>query len=115
MTADELAACRARAEAATPGPWTECGHDRGGCLCHMAYAEQFPIAAGLTRLDEEHTLGEGVDDAQGRLNTRFIAHAREDIPRLLATIAARDAEIARLTCDVEGLKRANALLDMAAT
>lgn len=31
---------REAAKAATPGPWRECGHDRGGCPCAMIWATE---------------------------------------------------------------------------
>jgi len=94
LRAERIAAIRARAEKATPGPWRVAGPREpegfveGHILC-------------LNRDDPEHALDERViaqtnyhyeDDA----DQQFIAHSRSDIPWLLAQLAERDAEIARL-------------------
>lgn len=79
MTID-LDAIRARAEAATPGPWTM--RDGWG-----------PTTDGLmhfTRIangDHDSVLSaDGPDIAGSRANAEFIAHARHDIPALLAEV-----------------------------
>ncbi|EMT54779.1 hypothetical protein I532_04205 [Brevibacillus borstelensis AK1] len=68
LTPEEIAATRERAEKATPGPWRVVPDNIGG----------FPIFDVQDRLDRSliHT----VEDAE------FIAHAREDIPKLLAEV-----------------------------
>lgn len=82
MTPEELRACRERAEAATAGPWrvgsvetyhvfVPCSTCIGPERVFLRFNEHFP---------------HGADAA-------FIAHARTDVPRLLATIAARDAQL----------------------
>jgi hypothetical protein len=74
MTALDLNAIKARAEAATPGPWAA-GTD--------AYAELHPWELSISRqypLIEMDTNGQGGHDAQ------FIAHAREDVPALIAEV-----------------------------
>jgi hypothetical protein len=72
MTAEELNAIRARAEAATPGPWRQGTH-----APHAVYREgenQGHIAAAGPM-------------ARGTLaDVAFIAHARTDIPALLAHV-----------------------------
>lgn len=76
MTDDELTAIEARANAATPGPWTThvVVHDDG--YKNMGIEA---VAANLT------VLGYG-----GILPTRdeleFIAHARTDVPALVAEV-----------------------------
>lgn len=65
MTDEELAAIRARAEAATPGPWAPFGKQ-------VIDSNQLFVLQGLG----DHVY----QDAD------FIAHAREDIPKLLAEI-----------------------------
>ena len=77
MTPEQLAEIRARAEAATPGPW-EC-------------IESFPpgeFALAARPPDEVGPLTiaiVGNDDAweDAEANTQFAAHARTDIPALL--------------------------------
>lgn len=84
----DLGAIRARAEAATPGPW-----ERGGKWNETAvYAKDGTMIAGQWDY-EEGGISE-VPDAD------FIAHAREDIPTLLALIDEQQAEIERLRREV---------------
>lgn len=70
ITQKELATIRERAERATPGPWRVVPDNIGG----------FPIFDVQDRLDR--SLVHTVEDAE------FIAHAREDIPRLLDALEA---------------------------
>lgn len=82
LTDDELAAMAARAEAATPGPWT---FEENSELIHP---EGMPHAVvGSVWCD-------GICNCYADI--RFIAAARADIPALLAHIRAQDAELARL-------------------
>ena len=86
MSPEELRACRERAEAATPGPW---GFKLGN------------LKAYVFSLDDGEDLGFSLQlqhwkdgrDVPSAENAAFIAGAREDVPRLLATIAARDARL----------------------
>ncbi len=99
MTNDHLAAIEAREQKATPGPWL---HDR--------YNEEY--AEGCT---ETHWVS-GPDGADGAPtvahvytdsctacwpnipndDAEFIAHAREDIPALVAEVRAMKSEISDL-------------------
>lgn len=71
MTNEELELIRKRAEAATAGPWIADGDEitSATVLCHK-YNEPVTIA---------ETFHDYADDD-------FIAHAREDVPKLLAEI-----------------------------
>lgn len=63
---------RRLAEAATPGPWKECGHARGGCSCGMVWsrAADLPVAEAW-RGDQE-----APEPAEGsKANAAFIAAA----------------------------------------
>ncbi|MSP03082.1 MAG: hypothetical protein EXR07_18845 [Acetobacteraceae bacterium] len=68
---DELAAMKKRADAATPGPW-------------KSYVEGREEMSGsdfiMTEADDIYLTGATVADQD------FIAHARQDIPRLIAEI-----------------------------
>ena len=77
LTDEQLAAIRARAEAATPGPWHVPGGDDGGA----------------DWVDKAN--GDMVCQCTSYRNAPFIAHAREDIPALLAHIDGLQAEIDR--------------------
>lgn len=76
--ADRLAQIRARAEAATPGPW--------------GYTLQTPTMGGTTwalRIAGKPGIRAGVVEYQhGDANAEFITHARTDIPALLAAVEA---------------------------
>jgi len=102
MTDEELAAIKARAEAATPGPW-ECRnaagtrHDGIVTRIHRVRQRHTSGPTGPSALlveSDNHALGCDQEDA----NTEFIAHAREDIPALLAELLAW-REIGRAVAD----------------
>ncbi len=91
MTDDWRAAAEARCEAATEGPWlveesdgyitghiTSEHHDYCGTFCKCARSDSVNSVGTLT-----------IDDAN------FIAHARTDLPRALAELREKDAEIER--------------------
>ena len=78
-TNDELAQIKARCEAATPGPWvSEMGN---------VYAD---TPEGNLRLDY---MAVAYDITQEDNDGPFIAHARTDIPRLLAAIEGLQIEL----------------------
>ena len=102
MTADDLDAIRARVEAATEGPWeafattvaarvdTGC---RGGC-------------SGLPGVHETACGWEDVAGAADR-DATFIAHARTDVPALLAEVERLRAGIEALADEWEAGQAAN--------
>ena len=91
----DLEAIRRRADAATPWPWGE-----GGAT---VYDEQLiPICRCMATRDRYK------DERQ---NADFIAHAREDIPALLAEVKRQAAEIAAVTAERDAA--ANAVARMA--
>lgn len=75
LSEEELLAIESRANAATPGPWCyreqfiETGDDSGQLL-------------GVTMQRME----DGLDQLPGVDNAAFIAHARTDVPQLIAEI-----------------------------
>jgi hypothetical protein len=83
-----LAEIRARAEAATPGPWRFMGHERHnrGELVSESGAN---VLFGLHCNDSTAEL---IGDREEQ-DTAFIAHAREDIPYLLAAMAEAQERI----------------------
>lgn len=84
MTDADLQAIRERCEAATPGPWFGCGD-------HIDDCSGKPFAQAVGRFaDRSH-------DTFCQ-NNEFIAHARQDIPALLA-------EVERLQTENLGLRR----------
>jgi hypothetical protein len=85
----ELDAIRARAEAATPGPWR---------VFVDGILEGVSGANGLLEVAEPGDLR--VDDA------RFVAHARSDVPRLLAAIDTLEQVRAGLAAQLDAVRAA---------
>ncbi len=76
MTDDELQQIRERADAASPGPWRSFWEGRdhlGGSSCIVTGP---PGRTG----DDLEIIGATMEDQD------FVAHAREDVPRLLAEV-----------------------------
>lgn len=92
MTDEELAAIEARANAATPGPWRDEGPDeRRPRYPHDAIvgpAEDCGIPAMIAKARGFYHSAE-VETA----NSQFIAHAREDVPALVAEVRRLRAEL----------------------
>ncbi|WP_329330844.1 hypothetical protein OIU81_03275 [Streptomyces sp. NBC_01454] len=85
---DRLTEIAARAAAATPGPWTV--HEEWpGSVFHGGEPNLLPIARTTGRMAEA--------------NERFIAHAREDVPWLLAEVERLRTVIAALAEGTETL------------
>lgn len=84
MTEQDLRAIRDRCEAATPGPWR---HSREDMISFNAYDGREESFVYMPEPNERICIRSDppVEDAE------FIAHAREDIPALLA-------EIERMRC-----------------
>lgn len=111
MTDEELATIKARAEAATPGPWK---------LDDYIGLESYTVCLDYVPENQNRTTGYGAgsegtaicvlddemyfeysSDTERLANAEFIAHAREDVPALVA-------EVERLQ---EALRVCSALLD----
>ena len=90
MSPEELQACRERAEAATPGPWEVRRADdvMGG---FDYFVEAGPMTVAVASEDTRPRAGMGA-----RRDAAFIANARADVPRLLATVAALEADLFRI-------------------
>lgn len=80
LTPERLDEIEARCEAATPGPWRN--RDLLGVLGRPEDGVQ--ICGGCTNDNRD-----------------FIAHARQDIPALIAAVRERDARIAELEKDLD--------------
>ncbi|WP_161605454.1 ead/Ea22-like family protein [Pimelobacter simplex] len=85
---DTLANIRARAEAATPGPWRVDEIARVWADRDPAGWDAFHIAAC------HDSVGRACDDDEA--NAEFIAHARADVPRLLDLLDEQRDVIARV-------------------
>lgn len=87
LTDDELAEIRARADKATPGPWTP-----------QSVCSNRSAPGGVEPWESKETAGLGFDIEgpphpildryrfENGWDAVFIAHARDDVPRLLAEI-----------------------------
>ena len=76
LTDAELAAIKARCEAATPGPWKPYIEGRN----HWSGSSFIMTGEGATRGEDIELTGATEADYD------FIAHARQDIPRLLEEV-----------------------------
>jgi hypothetical protein len=98
LSAEELAEVEARASATPSGSWTYDSDEEtvtsNGCTIAFVGAADRGALANTT----------------APLVGRYIAHARIDIPRLLATVRARDARILQLETAVRELAATNDLL-----
>jgi len=91
----DLDAIEARAKAATPGPWNY-EHDtelEKGCRCGSCLE---PIDGRMIVESRKH-------DMVAVADARFIAHAREDVPALIAELRRLREENARLKAFAEAV------------
>jgi hypothetical protein len=100
LTPAEIAEVKALCDAATPGPWYEKERRYATAPTILADVPGFALATWTRNIakvmfDEVH----GSADPDVFNNARFIAAARTLLPRALATIEARDAEIERLRAE----------------
>jgi hypothetical protein len=79
ITGDELAAMKARIDATTPGPWTSYFEGRD----HTSGASFIQTATQDIYITADDYAGGG---GHFCADQDFIAHARQDIPRLIAEI-----------------------------
>ncbi len=103
MTPEEIAEIRAREQAATPGPWT---WSAGMIEAPPGVDGGMEAVLWTANISGEHD----DDDYQAALgacgihaeehaadNLRFLAHAREDVPKLLAHVADLEAQLEEIT------------------
>ena len=76
MTDAELSEIESRANAATPGPWAK------GCNRYGEHSVYGPEHEDVTPAYTDHMHGESMMEE----DATFIAHAREDVPKLIAEI-----------------------------
>ena len=80
----DLAAIKARCEAATPGPWAVAGKDEDDhtpwVIALDGDAEPWWVAAWVAAFAMDITPTDGVNNAE------FVAHARTDVPALVAEV-----------------------------
>jgi len=106
MNADQLAAIQARADAASEGPWDAArGANADGTTYATTYAEKTEFLAlslnnnryplWLVASDSVIPAATG-DGPRAKANAEFIAHARTDVPALLALVREQAAKLDRL-------------------
>lgn len=99
MTDLDLDDIQARADAATEGPWTaHTAGERGGD--HWYICDEGESIAHVSAND-------GVNEDQREPDAEFIAHAREDVPALIARV--RELETKNTTLGVERARLHDAL------
>lgn len=92
MSAEKLAEIAAREAAATPGPWGS-HRDLDGVYTVEANP-RVSLAEGMAHDGVVATVHPVDGDQEAYANVRFIAHAREDVPALLARIAELETALA---------------------
>lgn len=118
MTDDELAAIEARANAATPGPWMSFNTDDTYAMNIYGVTTSYELWACEPEKDNGHgniialTLLQTPRYSchESRLwheNTMFIAHARADIPALIAALRAERVHHNEVDLARSIIKRAN--------
>lgn len=101
LTAEEIAAVERRLARTPNGPWRK--RREGSSWIVDACGETVAVLD-----DRHHGLPQNGDNAV------FVEHSREDVRRLLATIRARDDEIAKLRAESDAAKAsAHALHNLA--
>jgi hypothetical protein len=100
MSDTRIEEIRARADAATPGHWGT-SYDGKGTYTIEAQPRLIP-GQGIVNEGAVATLAGEHGDGQTYSNARFAAHAREDVPFLLARIAQLEALLALQTPDGAG-------------
>ena len=98
-------AIREREQKATPGPWKACAD--GECQCRQTWSTQADMPVVTMRGECVGTVNAEWGDGPGmiygevpeeyqRANAHFIAHARTDIPALLAEVLRLKRQVNRL-------------------
>jgi hypothetical protein len=91
MTEDDLKAIEARANAATPGPWaTGAGKVEGGQVRELVIAPNDDVIVAIAY----GGFGNPVDRTSE--DRKFIAHARTDVPALVAEVRRLRGVVERL-------------------
>lgn len=103
MTAEEIEALRELEHKAFPAPWVAAHEPEDGQASYVIKADGFYIALC-------HPLSFRPGDTRDEANAAFIAAARNAVPCFIATIDAREHEIARLTCELGNARAENAKL-----
>lgn len=103
----DLDAIKARADAATPGPWTTPGSDSIGQWA--IYDREWTVASAAAYSHNNVLSAEPGARAPGYIdsdaNAEFIAHAREDVPALVQLAKDQASRITELEAERDSFKR----------
>ena len=102
LTEEQKAEIRARADAATPGPWR---HVHGRLRPQFKMIINQVSAGGRAVVAWAGFDGLDASKTQIKADAHFIAHAREDIPTLLSALEAANKRADEAEALVERLKR----------
>jgi hypothetical protein len=106
MTPEELQASRARVDVCFRAPWVasepwtvepefnDDDDDEEVEICSVDSPDEYPDGQRVAECFENGTTRTPGLEGFARAHAEFIAHARTDVPRLHATIAARDERLA---------------------
>lgn len=94
LTGQELSAIKKRCDAADKGPWVVGGMDHANAV--LAYLSEPDLSVGYPGLEPIFPPVDKAPTKEETCNLEFSAHARQDIPRVLAHIEALDAELAEV-------------------
>lgn len=95
LTPEELQAIAARCSGATPGPWTVEEDSRPSIMAPVGtggYMDGGHLATFMAMAKYDAAWG---DKSSNSADANFIAHARTDVPKLLAFIQSLQAELAQ--------------------
>jgi len=95
-TADQLAAIEARTDSATPGPWEADTGTRGDCVVWGPNGRFLMNAQAEPHWIEYPGEKRSVSFDVDRRDAEFIAHARTDVPALLAMVREQRAKLDRV-------------------
>lgn len=89
LTNEQLAEIRKRAEATTAGPWYVSALAEG----YIYAGGEFTVVASTVEYNEDGSVHTRLDNDKSVDNQEFIAHARQDVPALLAEVERLRREI----------------------
>ena len=108
MTEEQLQAIKMRAKYATDGPWKVVNSEESGVQIGTVW-EHGQLKAGVPIVTTAHGKG-GVTVYINHVNAEFIAHAREDVPTLIAEVELQKANAEQYLKDNVELYNENLIL-----
>lgn len=96
MTDAEKDAIRQRVEKATKGPWRKATREEAAWWYGPVFTEDCVIVSKPEEMAVAATNDDGILTDQEIANAEFIAHARQDVPALLAALEASEQRVKAL-------------------